>query len=204
MTKIDISGRKVKKLRRDLKQLSPHDMIDQVTASKIRQQITRLDSLQATQISPKVWEEKRRQLIIPDPVVALYRKGEIDQTQFSAAEEIRDIWEALSRGRDLQAASMEPVIPSSGPYRAPLEKLPITLDATYRDKWVPWADSLNKNVLAVRCDGVLKEHLTWLYLMIEIAGYRYSLREIATRIRMRRHEAQKMVKNIFLEGLNRW
>ncbi len=149
------------------------------------------------------FEQIRKNRIRIDPVLKLYRSGEIDQEQFTAAEEIRDMWEAISRGRNLQAGNMEPTIKANGPYKGPIEKLPYSLDPVFRKKWIPWANEMSKIGVSVGSKHRLKV-VRGLDVLIDIAAERQTFSEVVAKIGIRKTSGLDLLKKIFLDGLNAW
>ena len=81
----------------------------------------------------------------PDPIRALLEAGVIDGPQAGAAEEIRDIIEALV-GRAYGPAMREVPRPRarkvSGRTRHPLDNLPPWLHEVYAERYIPWAGDI--------------------------------------------------------------
>ncbi len=77
-----------------------------------------------------------------DLVLRLYEKGRLCREQLQAAEEIRRVWQAFSRG--LGPSAIDPSAFAGGgrssvPVRQPVERLLPVEEATWRRRYRPWA-----------------------------------------------------------------
>jgi len=187
---------KISRLRR----IGPASHLELV---KTERELQAVRSERAALAASHKFEEIRKSRIRIDPVLALFRGGEIDQEQFTAAEQICDVWEAISKGRNLQAGNMEPTIRADRQYEAPLEKLPFAVDAIYRRRWIPWANVMSKSFISVGSNRRLRI-VRSLDVMIDIAAERKTLSETVLKIGMRKSEGLERLKIIIFRGLNAW
>jgi hypothetical protein len=87
--------------------------------------------------------ETRRKLK-PDTIGALYRKGTIGEAERAAAEEIRDVFEALGRGLTPQAVDHRSAAPrnrgTTTSFSVGLERMPGRLYGLWQRKYQTWAE----------------------------------------------------------------
>ena len=132
-----------------------------------------------------------------DLVEQLYAKGRLRQEHLEAAEEIRTVWQAFSRG--LGASAMNPVMLAlpSRPLRSavqPVERLTPREERLWRTRYRPWAGELS----AKACGG--GENSTQLRIVVDLAVDNRKLRQVEGWYRLRHGAAFEHLRN----GLHRY
>jgi hypothetical protein len=88
-----------------------------------------------------------RARLVQDPVRHMLRKGTLEQEHVDAAEEIRDVFEAVTAGLLASARRLDvhEVIAGSErrAFRQPIERLPERLGTLWRRRYKPWADAVD-------------------------------------------------------------
>ncbi len=141
----------------------------------------------------------------PDQLLRLLKSGKLEQSHLDAAEEIRDVFEALTRqlGAKAQDLARQP----SGrrnrrPVTQPFERLPPGLRTCYVRNYRPWAQIAGatwwRKPGRGGVDGLSVRHLA---LVIEIVVDGHSLGEVAAGLRLRRRDGLKIVADILRETL---
>lgn len=149
--------------------------------------------------------EQTRARLKPDQLLRLLGRGKLDQVHLNAAEEIRDVFEAITRqiGAKAQDLTRQP----SGrrnrrPVVQPVERLPAGLRACYVRNYRPWADVAGATWWRKQGRaGVEELRVRHLALVIEIVVDGRSLGEVAKGLRLRRHDGLKIVADILRESL---
>ena len=136
----------------------------------------------------------------PDTVEALYRKGTIGEEERTAAEEIRDVHEALGRGltpraMDLRDAGPRARAPGTR-FAAGLERMPDRLYRLWRRKYQVWVEECGG--LRVVESNLIDYSLARLALDVIVEGK--SLREIERTYGLRNGSLSARL----VEALERW
>lgn len=79
----------------------------------------------------------------PDTILEMLRRGSLCREHQMAAEEIRNIFQALVSGLMSKSAALDQPridLRTTGPYRQPVERMPERLVRLYHDRYKPWAD----------------------------------------------------------------
>ena len=141
----------------------------------------------------------------PDQLLRLLGRGNPEPVHLDAAEDIRDIFEAVTRKIGVQA--QDPGRPLGGrrnrrPYPQPFEHLPPSLRARYVRNYRPWAEVAGKTWWRKFGPGGVEElRIRHLAVVVEIVVDGHSLSEVAARLRLRKRDGLRVVTDILRESL---
>lgn len=177
---------------------------DKVTAARLRMELARAERYRAGKDLPRPGQPRRARGATSDVLLTLRHRGEISEEGFIAAEQIGEMWEALIKGRGLQAADYEPRIRGSGPYQGPIETLPRALDLRYRLVWTPWAAEMQRlyvlNEHGTRITGAIS-HFN---VAIDVAAYHIPFGPLVRVLGCNRETGMDTLKTVFLSACDAW
>ena len=124
----------------------------------------------------------------PDSILEMLRRGTLDHEHLLAADELRDVFQALvsgltSKGTPLESGRMS--LRQTGPYRQPIERMPERLARLYYDHYKPWAEEMENS----RYGSVALLELT-----IDVVVDGHSLHDIERKQAMRNGSASKHLR----------
>lgn len=159
----------------------------------------------ARQADPAGGTEETRARLKPDQLLRLLRRGKLDQVHLDAAEEIREVFEALTRQIGAKAQNLAR-LPAGRrnrrPVVQPVECLPPGLWACYVRNYRPWAEIAGATRWRKPGRGGVDDlRVRHLALVIEIVVDGRSLGEVAAGLRLRRRDGLKIVADILRESL---
>ncbi len=197
-----ISERAERKIIRSIREASARG--DRVKAARLRLELERARRYRACHAPERRGSRSRPRGATADVILTLRNRGQMSEEQFLAAEEIAEMWEAITRGRDLQAGEYEPRIRSGSGYVGPMEAMPDHLARRFRDVWTLWAGEMQRLYILNDRAGIAMGAVSWLTVAIEIAAYHAPLSHLAASLGCDRTRGVDALRNVFLSSLDAW
>ena len=96
--------------------------------------------------------EQTKAKLKADVVLRLYQQGRLNCAQLKAAEEIRDIWEAIGRGLFPFRGTDDPMLRSAnrGSFRHPVDRMSGHEERAWRENYCPWKEVMAAPAFAGR------------------------------------------------------
>ena len=142
----------------------------------------------------------------PDQLLRLIRSGKLEPVHLAAADEIRDIFEALTR--QISASALDLTQPTAArtrrtKYAHPIERMKDIDRAAYVRKFRPWAQALSRVVWRRPANGAAPSiALRHFSVVIGIVVEGKSLSELAAGLRLRRQPALEVIVGILRDSLD--
>lgn len=142
----------------------------------------------------------------PDQLLRLIRSGKLEPVHLAAADEIRDVFEALTR--QISARALDLTRPSAArtrrtKYAHPIERMQENHRAAYVRKFRPWAQAISGTVWRRPSSGsapaIAVRHFS---VVIGIVVEGRSLGDLAAGLRLRRRQALEVIAGILRDSLD--
>lgn len=150
--------------------------------------------------------EQTKARLRPDPLRRLMLNGFLDQWHVQAADEIREVYEALVSSMWARAAGMDRSGGGGGRrYVPPIERLRGRILDRYQRHYLPWANEWSDawwGTCSIARGPTSAPHLTVMQVVISITVDGWTLKECAHELRpMRTEVALEAVKDMLLVGV---